>query len=123
MQSLAGVLSDGTPRGLSRCRACADWQGVCLDPSAQFAGQVMTVHCYCDNHNRCARCNERLYERRLNANYYNPEERLIWHVPGCCGLSHLEPSLPGWRALTMEGALTSLLEFDSHRRLASSKRR
>jgi hypothetical protein len=41
-----------------------------------------------DNHNRCARCHERLYERRLNANYYNPADRGIWHVPGFCGLSH-----------------------------------
>lgn len=88
-QYLAGVLSDGTPRGLNRCKACGDWKGACLDSSEQFAGQVMTVHCYCDNHNRCARCNERLYERRLNANYYDPADRGIWHVPGFSGLSHL----------------------------------
>ena len=88
-QELSGALPDGTPRGLSGCAACGDWSGVCLDPSEQFAGQVMTVHCYCDNHNRCARCNERLYERRLNANYYDPADRGIWHVPGFSGLSHL----------------------------------
>jgi hypothetical protein len=87
-KSLAGVLPDGTPRGLSRCLNCGDWKGVCLDPSEQFAGQVMTVHCYCDNKNRCARCGEPLYERRLNANYYSPRDRTIWHVPGFCGLTH-----------------------------------
>lgn len=87
-QYLTGVLTDGAPRGLNRCVNCGDWKGVCLDPSEQFAGQVMTVHCYCDNHNRCARCKERLYERRLNANYYDPADRGIWHVPGFCGLSH-----------------------------------
>ena len=87
-QCLAGVLPDGTPRGLSRCLNCDDWTGVCLDPSEQFAGQVMTVHCYCANHNRCACCNEPLFERRLNANYYDPADRGIWHVPGFSGLSH-----------------------------------
>jgi hypothetical protein len=86
--TLAGVLPDGTPRGLNQCEHCGDWTGVCLDPSEQFAGQVMTVHCYCDNHNRCARCSERLHERRLNANYYECHDRTIWHVPGFCGLSH-----------------------------------
>ena len=87
-QYLDGRLSDGTPRGLSRCITCGDWKGMCLDPSERFAGLVMTVHCYCDNHNRCARCNQLLYERRLNANYYNAQDRVIWHVPGFCGLKH-----------------------------------
>jgi hypothetical protein len=45
------------------------------------------VHCYCENRNRCARCNARLFERRLNANYYDPADRRIWHVPGFCGLA------------------------------------
>jgi len=85
---LGGCEADGTPRGLTRCDDCGDWKGVCLDPSEQFAGQVMTVHCFCGNHNRCARCHERLYERRLNANYYDPRGRQIWHVPGFSGLDH-----------------------------------
>jgi hypothetical protein len=87
-EALTGVLPDGRPRGLSHCLDCGDWKGVCLDSSAQFAGQVMTVHCYCDNRNHCARCGEQLFERRLNANFYNPRDRSIWHVPGFCGLSH-----------------------------------
>jgi hypothetical protein len=85
---LQGYLPDGTPRGLSRCETCGDWKGECLDPSEQFTGQVMTVHCCCENRNRCARCNTRLFERRLNANYYDPADRSIWHVPGFCGLDH-----------------------------------
>jgi hypothetical protein len=87
-RSLAEVLCDGTPRGLSRCLTCGHWQGVCLDPSEHFTGQAMTVHCFCDNHHRCARCHERLYVRRLNANYYNPPDRGIWHVPGFCRFNH-----------------------------------
>ena len=87
-KSLAGDMHDGTPRGLSHCLDCGDWKGVCLDPSEQFRGQVMTVHCYCDNNNLCARCGEQLFERGLNANFYNPRDRRIWHVPGFCGLSH-----------------------------------
>jgi hypothetical protein len=85
---LEGFLSDGTPCGLSRCARCADWKGECLDPSERFAGKVMTVHCCCENHNCCARCGARLFERRLNANYYEPRDRGIWHVPGFCGLRH-----------------------------------
>lgn len=29
-----------------------------------------------------------LYGARLNANYYDPYDGSIWHVPGFCGLSH-----------------------------------
>jgi hypothetical protein len=85
---LTGVLSDGTPLGLSRCDSRRDWKGVCLGPSEEFAGLVMAVYCYGDNHNRCARCNESLYERKLNANDYNPRNRTVWHVSGCCSVRH-----------------------------------
>ena len=85
---LDGFLSAGPPRGLSRCESCGDWQGECLDPSEPFTGQVMTVRCYCENRNRCARCHANLYERRLNANYYDPADRSIRHVPGFCGFRH-----------------------------------
>ena len=44
---LQGAQPDGTPRGLQRCVRCGDWKGECLDPSEQFAGQVMTVHLPC----------------------------------------------------------------------------
>jgi len=49
---------------------------------------VMTVHCLCDNGNRCARCGGRLSKRKLNANYYKPADGNIWHVPGFSALSH-----------------------------------
>jgi len=89
LRRLAGTNEDGSPRGLQRCATCHDWCGVCLDPSENFRGQVMTVHCRCANHNRCARCGTPLYERRLNANYYDAKGNGIWHVPGFKGLSHV----------------------------------
>ncbi len=89
---LGGVAADGTPRGLDRCDRCHDWRGTCLDPSETFAGQVMLVHCLCDNHNRCARCGTALTQRRLNANFYDPSDGQIWHVPGFSGLGHRCPA-------------------------------
>ncbi|MEO6212311.1 MAG: hypothetical protein ABIP65_01670 [Vicinamibacterales bacterium] len=88
LQRLEGTNRQRAPRGLTQCMTCRDWRGECLDPSPQFAGMVMPVHCRCENHNRCARCGVPLHEARLNANYYNPQDRSIWHVPGFCGLSH-----------------------------------
>jgi hypothetical protein len=84
----AGTEAHGRPVGLDRCAQCNGYRGMCLDPGENFRGQVMTVYCACENHNRCARCGEHLYEHRLNANYYNPTDRQIWHVSGFCGLSH-----------------------------------
>jgi hypothetical protein len=69
---LAGAGSEGRPRGLERCSTCGDWRGRCLDPSPQFVCKVMTVHCGCQNDNRCAACAGFLYARKLNANYSNP---------------------------------------------------
>jgi hypothetical protein len=88
LEQLRGNGSERVPRGLERCTECDDWRGVCLDPSETFAEMVMTVYCRCANHNRCARCGVPLYDRRLNANFYDPHDRSIWHVPGFCGLDH-----------------------------------
>jgi hypothetical protein len=85
---LGGTNGEGVPRGLTQCADCRGWRGVCLDPSPNFAGMLMRIHCRCENHNRCARCGTLLYGARLNANYYNPQDNGIWHVPGFCGLSH-----------------------------------
>jgi hypothetical protein len=85
---LAGRNPHGVPKGLERCLACGDWRGECLDPSEQFAGQIMHVNCRCANWNRCARCGRPLYARRLNANYYNPADDQVWHVPGFCAFDH-----------------------------------
>ena len=88
LRRLEGVNEDGVPVGLKRCLRCREWRGTCLDPSEQFRGQIMQVHCRCQNHNRCARCGQHLYRRRLNANFYEPADGQIWHVPGFSGLNH-----------------------------------
>lgn len=86
---LSGVGLDGLPRGLARCPTCREWRGQCLDPSPSFFCRVVTVHCRCQNDSRCAACGELLADRKLNANYYDPRDRQIWHIPGFCGLGHL----------------------------------
>jgi hypothetical protein len=68
---LAGAGPEGRPRGLERCPTCGEWRGRCLDPSPTFVCKVMTVHCTCQNDNRSAACGGFLYERKLNATYYN----------------------------------------------------
>jgi len=88
LRTLAGWTADGVPKGLSNCDKCGDWHGECLDPSEKWAGLIMRVHCICENHNRCAACGGLLYKRRLNANYYNPTDNEIWHVPGFSGIVH-----------------------------------
>lgn len=88
---LAGAGPEGRPRGLERCPMCGDWRGRCLDPSPHFACKVMTVHCRCQNDNRCAACGGFLDRRKLNANYYNPRDGQIWHVPGFSGFEHRCP--------------------------------
>ncbi len=87
LRKFSGTNASGVPHGLEQCPACTEWRG-CLDPSENFAGQLMTVHCRCDNPHRCARCGAGLYERRLYANYYDPVENVIWHVPGFCSVNH-----------------------------------
>ncbi len=88
---LAGVDADGVPNGLQQCGDCGDWHGQCLDPNPDFPAWLVQVHCRCGNHNKCARCELALAERRLNANYYRESDGHIWHVPGFSGLSHCCP--------------------------------
>ena len=85
---LAGSGPEGVPRGLERCATCSELRGICLDPSPEFFCKVVTVHCRCQNDNRCAACGQLLYKRKLNANYYKPSDGKIWHVPGFSGLYH-----------------------------------
>jgi hypothetical protein len=85
---LAGNQENGVPNGLTKCPVCGEWKGECLDPAPNFAGMVMRVSCLCDNDNFCARCGQPLYERKLNANFFNTSDGHIWHVPGFPGLKH-----------------------------------
>lgn len=86
---LAGRQPNGVPRGLARCGRCSEWRGRCLDPSPQFAGHVMEVHCRCANDNRCAACGDLLHARKLNANAYNEADGHIWHTPGFSAFGHV----------------------------------
>lgn len=85
---LEGKESDGVPNGLSRCLACGEWRGECLDPNPRFTGLVMRVHCRCENDSRCARCGNPFCDRKVDANYYEVADGVIWHVPGFSCLSH-----------------------------------
>jgi hypothetical protein len=85
---LSGRQRNGVPCGLVQCATCGDWTGDCFDPSPHLSGRIVRVHCPCENDNLCATCGKILYGRKLNANYYNPADGEIWHVPGFSGLSH-----------------------------------
>jgi len=85
----AGADIDGTPKGLTVCDKCGGWRGECLDPDPSFKGMMMRVDCWCENDNRCARCGRPLYEHKLNANYFDPKDGRIRHVPGLSGLNHV----------------------------------
>jgi hypothetical protein len=88
VRRLSGVHPDGAPAGLVRCDRCGERRGVCLSDRDRFPRLLLTVHCRCDNHNRCARCGEPLHEHRLNANVYDERAKCVLHVPGFSGLSH-----------------------------------
>lgn len=75
---------------LSRCAVCGGYRGEHI-PSHE-PELVVTVFCRCENHNRCARCHERLHEHRLEAAYFYEERKCVWHVPAFCALSHLCPA-------------------------------
>jgi hypothetical protein len=85
---LGGRNSRGWPRGLTRCPTCGEPRGECLDPAPQFQGKRMRVDCRCAAQNRCAGCGHRLSSRKLNANYYDPADDTIWHVPGFAAFAH-----------------------------------
>lgn len=89
---LWGRRLDRVQRGLTRCSKCQERRGECLYPNPWFSGQVVRVYCLCENDNLCAACGKRLYERKLNAAFFNPRDRKIWNVPGFCGLDHTCPA-------------------------------
>jgi len=88
IRKLTGKQPNGIPVGLVRCPHCGHWKGECLDPSPEFAGKVMPVHCLCDNRNYCARCGQLLYQYKLNANYYDEAGCKVCHVPGFKAFEH-----------------------------------
>ena len=92
---LSGFGPRGTPLGLEPCSVCGQPRGVCRREGTE--GNIVTVSCLCDNHNRCARCGEGLDDHSLNAFYYDEGERRIYFTPGFCGLSHRCPGEGGAR--------------------------
>ena len=98
-KALSGFQGSGVPKGLNLCPSCGEWRGTCLDPNPEFKGKVMKVHCICENDSRCAFCGELFYERKVNANYFNPHDHQIWHVPGFLALKHA--CKPGDRQSTL----------------------
>jgi hypothetical protein len=86
---LSRLSGQRSPAEEDRCPQCGEWRGFCLDPSPQFAGYVMEVHCRCANDNRCAACGDLLHARKLNANAYNEADGHIWHTPGFSAFGHV----------------------------------
>lgn len=82
----------GVPKGLIKCNVCSQFKGDCLDPNENFSNQLVTVHCQCDNKNRCAYCSTLLYDRKLSSNYYNVDENAIYHTTGGCGVPEFSPN-------------------------------
>lgn len=88
---LRGVNDDGSPRGLERCATCGEHRGWCLDPLRQEQSFILPVYCRCQNVNRCARCGHLLHSRRLDGNYYRPQDGLLIYVPGVAAAKHRCP--------------------------------
>ena len=97
-KSLTGKQPNGVPLGLKRCMQCGEWRGECIDPNPSLGGLVVRTYCLCENRSFCARCGERLCERKVNANYYSEQDGTVWHVPGFCALKHRCEGGPKWSA-------------------------
>jgi hypothetical protein len=95
LRRLAGLQNNGVPKGLVRCPFCSEWKGGCVDPNPRLKNLLVQVHCLCENDNFCALCHEYLYDRKLNANYYDPIKCDVIHVPGFSALGHRCIEVPG----------------------------
>ena len=88
---LRGVSDSGSPRGLERCATCGEHRGWCVDPLRPEGTIILPVYCRCQNVNRCARCGHLLHTRRLDGNYYRPQDGLLVYVPGVAAAKHRCP--------------------------------
>jgi hypothetical protein len=93
LESLSGGGPDGAPKGLDKCPTCGGWSGECLGTAENYKKSVLPVSCQCDNNNRCARCGNPLDEHKLNSNYLELSDGLIWYVPGFSCFGHVCPDL------------------------------
>ena len=86
--ALTNVVENDFFRGLKKCWHCGEYFGYCLDSWIEYENMIVRVDCLCVNNNRCANCNELLHLHKLNSNYFNKSDGVIWHTPAFCGLSH-----------------------------------
>ena len=73
------------PQGLVLCGVCGDWRGDCINPTT---ARPTRAYCRCENDTLCARCGRPLYDRRVNANYYDAVEGRMWQVGGFAAIAH-----------------------------------
>lgn len=92
IEQLRAFNDDGSPRGLTACDTCGEHRGRCLDPLRPLTAMVLPVYCRCENVNRCARCGNLLHARRLDGNYYRPQDGLLIYVPGIAAARHQCPT-------------------------------
>ena len=89
---LSGRDEAGIPRGLRRCRECGAFRGDYLaldgEGNGDRAPRVVSVHCRCENHNRCARCGSPLSERRLSAYFLDEPSLSVLYVAAYAALGH-----------------------------------
>jgi hypothetical protein len=95
LRRLAGLQKNGVPKGLVQCPFCSEWKGWCVDPNPRLKNLLVQVHCLCENDNFCAWCHEYLYDKKLNANYYDPIKGDVIHAPGFSALGHRCVEVPG----------------------------
>ncbi len=78
--------------GLARCPTCGELAGDYLAARGEGNGdrspRVIRVHCRCENHNRCARCDDPLAERRLSAYHFIEETGSVCYVAAYSAFSH-----------------------------------
>lgn len=67
------------PKGLEKCLDCGEYRGYCVDPNPMMQGLVVFVICPCQ-HAFCSKCGEKL-ELQPISNYYDIEDKNVWHVP------------------------------------------
>jgi hypothetical protein len=80
------------PIGLTRCETCGAAAGEYLALSGEGSGdmtpRIVQVHCRCENHNRCAWCEQGLDDWRLSAYFWDESKASVCYVAAYCGLGH-----------------------------------
>ncbi len=84
--------TDRLPAGLWLCPACHEPRGEFLARRGEGNGdprpRILSVHCRCDNHNRCAGCGRTLAAHRLGAWHWREDSQSVGYLAAYCGLAH-----------------------------------